>query len=64
MEIAKYVQGARVMERTKRSLSMHYAEAFGGGKELRLPNGSAAGIWTVVRPDSEDAIPATFDNDF
>ena len=63
-EIADYAQSARVMQRTKRMLEADYHAVLGGGKELRLPNGTAAGIWTLARPDNEDAMPAGFDNDF
>ena len=63
-EIADYAQGARVMQRTKRLLEANYRTDLGGGKELRLPNGTAAGIWTLARPDSEDAMPTGFGSDF
>ena len=48
LDISSYAQGARVMQRTKRVLETHYAADLGGGKELRLPNDTAAGIWTVT----------------
>ena len=44
MDVSGYAQSASVMERVKRSLSMQCEQALGRGKELRLPNGTAAGI--------------------
>ena len=64
MDVSGYAQSARVMECVKHLLSMHYEQALGRGKELRLPNGTAAGIWSVARPEDEAAMPVAFNNDF
>ena len=56
MELSAYAHSGGVMRRTKTMLA-HLSGELEQGKELRLLNGTALGVWSMTRPEDDEALP-------
>ena len=62
-ELSAFSHSIGVMRRTQAMLGRLGGE-LEQGKELRLPNGTALGVWSMVRPEDDAALPTDFDSQF
>ena len=62
-ELSAFLHSAGVMRRTQAMLGQLGGE-LEQGKELRLPNGTALGVWSMARPEDDAALPTEFDSQF
>ena len=62
-ELSAFSHCTGIMRHTQAALG-RLGDEMEQGKELRLPNGTALGVWSMARPEDDAALPTDFDSQF